>query len=115
MKRLAWFICICYTGNLSAVEILTVFSRQGLVVHATPDIGSKSIGRIPFANTIRVTEIENSNPITVSGITSKFVAVEYQNRHGYVFKGFLSRLPPATSTMEMADDYFLKVFGPGKF
>jgi Bacterial SH3 domain len=74
---------------------LFVCSREGLSLRELAGTNGKIIDVVPYGAGLEVQP--NSKPpifFTSSNITGTWAKVKYQNKEGYVFDGFLSRLKP---------------------
>lgn len=70
-----------------------VIERQGVNHHNKPELSSGKITRIPYATKVKFIW-EQPNTISISGKKGKWTKVEYNNRFGWVFGGFLSKDQP---------------------
>lgn len=102
------------TFSFAHAEPLTVFVREGLVLRDSPSKTGKRMAVIPFGTQVIATKVADLAPITVNGITATYVGVEYQGKTGFVFAGFLSRMPKPPKNINSVTDYFKAVYGPGK-
>lgn len=111
--RLYFVLLFFCWGNLSA-ETLRVFAREGLILRDKPAITGKRLAVIPFGIEVEITKVEEATPLSVNGISGSYVKVEYRGRSGFIFNGFLSRMPLPPANISSVEEYFEKVFGPGK-
>jgi hypothetical protein len=71
---------------------LHVFTESGLTLRDRPDIKGNSIQILPFG-TVVIVQSSPKASFTNSGIAGMWVLVKTGQKVGYVFDGFLSRLP----------------------
>jgi len=95
--------------NYQPNDSLYVWAVSGLNMRTTPDLKSRKIVTIPYGNQVRIIETAkdssmlevvlqketSSNNKTIPAILIKgsWCKVQYKNNTGYVFDGFLSKLP----------------------
>ncbi len=105
MKRFKWLMLSLFSGSIILILALseghTVVYKKGnrLNVLATslnmwskPSIKSKKIGRVPYG--ARVTVLKKTKKTYKSeGIKGHWVKVKYGKRKGYIFDGYLTKLP----------------------
>lgn len=83
--------------SYQANESLNVLTLSGIKLRDNP--GGAIILSIPYAAKVITIEAKNSNfPVTVEGIKGAWVKVNFNGKIGYVFDGFLSRLPAPSLT-----------------
>lgn len=71
---------------------LTVFAPSGLHLREKPDLRSKSIIIVPYAAVVHAGE-EAGDVFTIDGYLGRWIRAEYKGFAGYIFRGYLSRLP----------------------
>lgn len=103
MKYLFSFILFIAVGSTSAIdsylanESLNVLTLSGIKLRERP--GGTVLQSIPYASKLVTLEAKsNTFPATVEGIKGSWVKVNFNDKIGYVFDGFLSRLPPPSLT-----------------
>ena len=84
-------------------------------MRVAPDKSAKIITTIPFGtkvSTLMWAELQ-SLPKTdvVNGLKGSWVPVTHDNKAGYLFSGYLSRLPPPQSGRCVIDQYFKQNYG----
>ena len=83
--------------SYQANESLNVLTLSGIKLRDKP--GGAVLQTIPYAAKIVTLEVKNNNfPVTVEGIKGSWVKVSFNDKIGYVFDGFLSRLPAPSFT-----------------
>jgi len=83
--------------NYQPHEALNVLTLSGIKLRDKP--GGSVIQSIPYAAKVTTLEGKNNNfPVTVEGIKGAWVKVNFNDKIGYVFDGFLSRLPAPSLT-----------------
>lgn len=101
MKKLVLFLflsCLSLSliraHSISEHTFLTVSANSGLSLRFEPGQQSDVISIIPFGETVEILErCENDLVETIEWTSGSWVYVEYNNRRGYVFDGFLTTLP----------------------
>jgi len=74
---------------------LFVFAPSGLSLRDKPDLKGARIKLVPYGKYVIVQKDENAPvPITNENIEGHWVKVKYEDKVGYLFDGFLSRLYP---------------------
>ncbi len=80
-----------------ANETLNVLTLSGIKLRDKP--GGTVLQSIPYASKVVTLEPKNNIfPVTVEGIKGSWVKVNFNEKIGYVFDGFLSRLPAPSLT-----------------
>jgi hypothetical protein len=83
--------------SYQANESLNVLTLSGIKLRDKP--GGTVLQSIPFASKVVTLEPKNNNfPVTVEGIKGSWVKVSFNGKIGFVFDGFLSRLPAPSLT-----------------
>jgi hypothetical protein len=83
--------------SYQANESLNVLTLSGIKLRDKP--GGNVLQPIPYAAKVVTLEPKNNNfPVTVEGIRGSWVKVNFNGKIGYVFDGFLSRLPAPSLT-----------------
>lgn len=83
--------------SYQANESLNVLTLSGIKLRDKP--GGTVLQSIPYAAKVITLEAKNNNfPVTVEGIKGSWVKVNFNEKIGYVFDGFLSRLPAPSLT-----------------
>ncbi len=105
MKTFKWLMLSLFSGSIILILTLsqghTVVYKKGnrlnvlatsLNMRAKPSIKSKKIGRVPYG--ARATVLKKmKNTFKSEGIKGHWVKVKYDKRIGYIFDGYLTRLP----------------------
>lgn len=82
------------------VEFSVITAPSGANLRAAPNAKSEKLGLIPYLSSVKKLEtpfevtMEN---ITVEGITAPWQKIEWENKPGYVFSGFLCSDPKETA------------------
>lgn len=83
--------------SYQANESLNVLTLSGIKLRDKP--GGTVLQSVPYAAKVVTLEAKNNNfPVTVEGIKGSWVKVSFNDKIGYVFDGFLSRLPAPSLT-----------------
>jgi SH3-like domain-containing protein len=82
-----------------------VTTEAGLQMREKPDINAKKIDTIPYTDQVKILEEKGVN-ITISGATGKWCKVEWKDKTGWVFGGFLSNIEPEKKT-NITLNYFI--------
>ncbi|MFA9219686.1 MAG: hypothetical protein ACEQSL_00710 [Sediminibacterium sp.] len=83
--------------NYQPHETLSVLTLSGIKLRDKP--GGAVLQSVPYAAKVITLEAKNNNfPFTVEGIKGAWVKVNFNDKIGYVFDGFLSRLPAPSLT-----------------
>lgn len=103
MKYFFAAIALLYTSlafaieNYQANETLNVLTISGIKLRDKP--GGAVLQSVPYAAKVVALEAKNNNfPTHVEGISGSWVKVKFNDKIGYVFDGFLSRLPAPSLT-----------------
>ena len=122
MKYLFLFFLCLTSLSTSAIDIysegdeLFVLATSGLRMREAPVDGS-SVVSIPYGakvKVLKVVEIESREEFrrTYDGISGTWPKVEYKGKVGYVFDGFLCRLPAPKLEGERFYDYLSRALTP---
>ena len=83
--------------NYQANETLNVLTISGVKLRDKP--GGTVLQTVPYGSKVVTLEAKNNNfPTHVEGISGSWVKVKFNDKMGYVFDGFLSRLPAPSLT-----------------
>lgn len=101
------------TAMLSAMELayktgeeLNVLKPSGLELKDAPDIGAKTLVVVPYGKYVSIGEDKNGLfPFEVEGITGHWVLAGYEEFKGYIFDGYLSRLPAPPEDCNSLEEY----------
>ncbi|MEZ4949436.1 MAG: SH3 domain-containing protein [Saprospiraceae bacterium] len=101
MRVLIWFIivsCFLFSSNLSAQDFkindkLLVCAESGLVLRSEPTLKGEKLGLLKYGSEVMVIDTSAGNPYVYEDIEGKWLFVEFQEMKGFVFDGFLTRLP----------------------
>ena len=79
---------------LSKNKSLFVTPKSGVSLHKNNSADSKILYIIPFNSKINLIEqkVYINDMVTVKGIPGNWIKVQYGNKLGYVFDGFLSEI-----------------------
>ncbi|NPV02423.1 MAG: SH3 domain-containing protein [Brevinematales bacterium] len=97
-----------------STKMLFIYAQSGLNMRKTPSLEGEKLTKIPYGAAVEILE-EKSAPVTMTyeGLKGKWVYVKYGADKGYVFEGFMGRLPVPQPGIGFAD-YFSKNFAPLK-
>ncbi|MAZ73480.1 MAG: hypothetical protein CMC70_10080 [Flavobacteriaceae bacterium] len=73
---------------------LYVTAPSGLTLREFNNLNSDKLAVMPYGTKLKVLTNEKNNTMTVGGIDGGMNEVEYNNKTGYAFNGFLSRFFP---------------------
>jgi uncharacterized protein len=82
-----------------------VTTEAGLRMRENPDFKSKKIDTIPYADEVKILQEKGKN-ITISGATGKWCKVEWKDKTGWVFGGFLNETVPNINS-NITVNYFI--------
>ncbi|TGL75940.1 SH3 domain-containing protein [Leptospira jelokensis] len=111
------FLCFGPLGAISYYdngETLTVMAEKGLNLRDKPSAKGKKLTQIPLGGQVKVLSKKETKPETIDGIKGYWIEVSFQTSKGYVFDGFLSRLPSPPKQCKGLKDYLTKSYGPSK-
>jgi hypothetical protein len=118
MKKIALFLSILSLlpfasfaiGKYNSNEELFVLASSGLRLRDKPD--GKILDAVPYGSKITTLEAKNAKfPAEVEGIKGSWVKVQFGKTQGYVFDGFLSKLP-APKEGATFKEYITETFKP---
>lgn len=75
-------------------EYMYVTAVSGLTLREHPNLQSTKLAVMPLGTKVKITTPEKNTTMTVGGIAGGMDEVEYNNRTGYAFNGFLSKFAP---------------------
>ncbi|WP_339697706.1 SH3 domain-containing protein [uncultured Marixanthomonas sp.] len=90
------------TNNLALAEketkttpdFLYVTASSGLTLRKHDNLNSDKLGVMPYGTKIKVIASENEETMTIGGIRGAMHEIEYNQKTGYAFNGYLSRFFP---------------------
>jgi len=90
------------TNNLALAEketkttpdFLYVTASSGLTLRKHDNLNSDKLGVMPYGTKIKVIAPENEETMTIGGIRGAMHEIEYNQKTGYAFNGYLSRFFP---------------------
>jgi hypothetical protein len=88
-------------GNTPPAETgyLYVTAPSGLTLREFNNLNSDKLAVMPYGTKLKVLSNEKNNTMTVGGIDGGMNEIEYNNKKGYAFNGFLSKFfPPEKGT-----------------
>jgi hypothetical protein len=87
-------------------DLLNVFAPSGLKVKSRPSMRrTRTMGILPYGAQVEVVDTTDQE-LLVDWINARWVEVKYQGESGYIFSGYLSRLPvPPTEPDSCYHDY----------
>lgn len=89
-------------GNAAAGDKFTVAVKDGLNLRDKPATTGKLLVTIPYRTEVSVLKYEGAD-VTVQGRKGRWAQIEYQNKTGYAFSGFLSAV--ASSKDSITGEY----------
>jgi len=75
-------------------KYMFVTAVSGLTLREHPNLQSTKLAVMPLGTKVKITAPEANTTMTVGGITGGMDEVEYNNKTGYAFNGFLSKFAP---------------------
>lgn len=96
------------TINNTSQNTKYVMVPNGLSLRKEANVASEKVAVMPLGSTVTVLENPEHLDITVEGITGGMSKVQFENKTGYAFSGFLSRYPIAFKD-ESTEDYIQKL------
>ena len=95
----------------SAGEHLFVVHPSGLIARALGESSSDAVGNVQFGEEVEyVYDPHPKQSETIEGFRGNWLSVRYQNKRGYLFDVFLSRLPQ-TEEKRVVESYHVIVSG----
>jgi hypothetical protein len=86
-------LLICILASVPSTYASWVNAKEGLIMREYPELGSKRITTIPYGEEVFLLE-EIGDEITISNATGKWCIVQWQDKKGWVFGGFLCEYDP---------------------
>jgi hypothetical protein len=105
-------------------ELVNVWNKEGLPLKQQPGTAGKNILIIPYGQSVNI--IEDAKPALAASVKINFyggiyklkgnwVKVSYKGKQGYVFDGYLSKMPPLIKLkygdFESEQDYLKRNYG----
>ena len=81
-----------YMKSFLLKDTYSVLAAAGLTMRKKPAINGEKILQIPALTQVKVLE-KTGVSVTVDGIKGQWVMAQYKGQKGYIFDGFLSKLP----------------------
>ena len=95
--------------NYNTGDMLSVFAVSGMNLRDAPK--GNVLQKLPFGTKVRTLEAKRSGSTErIEGISGNWVRVSYNNTEGYIFDGFLSRLPAPSADVVGLEDYSKRYF-----
>ncbi|MGK0385565.1 MAG: hypothetical protein ACI849_000167 [Patiriisocius sp.] len=89
------------------IDYLYVTAASGLSLRAYNNLNSEKLAVMPYGTKVKIVSVEENNTMNIRGIKGGMHQVEYNNKTGFAFNGYLSELfPPergATAKMYITD------------
>lgn len=116
MRKIAKMITACilitinglFANNFEEGQQLTVMAPSGLSLRTAPTINSRVLDIIPYGSEIKV--IKNTfedNPFDkFDWVEGTWIKVNFEGQEGFVFDGFISKLPMPNLQFEKVEDDF---------
>jgi hypothetical protein len=130
MKKIIIFILLYFTNRAIAIEdyaagdALYNWAQSGLIMRSEKSDKSSKIMVVPYKATIIVKEKYENNPFSVTEFEGQdnkqfrfsgyWVLIEYKNQIGYVFDGYLSKLPVFNRNEDILN-FLKRNFGKSKY
>ena len=94
-------------GNYSENDTLNVLAINGLNIRMAMNGGSEKVGNIKYGESIIIKNTFNfSHKDTIESRTGNWVKISYKEKTGFVFDGYLSKLPvPKLIDSEESEPY----------
>ncbi len=94
--------------NFKNGDILYIFAQSGLNIRNKNNLSAKKIGLIPYGSNVKLLkDTQKKVSFTFENIKGYWAFVQYKNKKGYVFSGFLSQLKPPKVGISL-DEYIKK-------
>ena len=92
-------LAVADTTPITETDYLYVTAPSGLTLREFNNLNSDKLAVMPYGTKLKVLTNEKNNTMTVGGIDGGMNEVEFNNKTGYAFNGFLSRFfPPEKGT-----------------
>ena len=99
MKKTIFIILIISIANFcssqeleySIGDTLSIFTKSGLNLRKLPNKESEIITKINFGNKLQIAELTINNE-TIEGRNGNWIKVKYEDKEGYLFSGYLTKL-----------------------
>lgn len=75
-------------------SVMYVTAVSGLTLRAFPNLQSEKLAVMPLGTQVQIIKAEDQNTMNVGGIDGAMEEVEYNQKKGFVFNGFLSKFTP---------------------
>jgi len=75
-------------------EYLYVMAQSGLTLRAFNNLNSERIAKMPYGTKVKVITLEKNLTMDVSGIKGGMNEIEYNQKKGFAFNGYLSKFFP---------------------
>src|SRR5690606_37348851 len=71
-----------------------VTAVSGLTLRAFPNLQSEKLAVMPLGTKVKIVKAESETTMNVGGIDGAMDEVEYNNKKGFAFNGFMSKFSP---------------------
>jgi len=78
-------------------ESMYVSAVSGLTLRAFPNLQSEKLAVMPLGTKVKIVKAEGKATMNVGGIDGAMDEVEYNNKKGFAFNGFMSKFFPPTA------------------
>ncbi|HET8802966.1 MAG TPA: SH3 domain-containing protein [Aequorivita sp.] len=78
----------------TAPESMYVSAVSGLTLRAFPNLQSEKLAVMPLGTKVKILNAEGKTTMNVGGIDGAMDEVEYNNKKGFAFNGFMSKFSP---------------------
>tara|TARA_R110002072_G_scaffold7503_2_gene40507 strand:- start:250107 stop:250877 length:771 start_codon:yes stop_codon:yes gene_type:complete len=92
-------LALADTTPTTETDFLYVTAPSGLTLREFNNLNSEKLAVMPYGTKLKILKNEQNATMTVGGIVGGMNEVEYNNKTGYAFNGFLSKFfPPEKDT-----------------
>jgi len=91
-----------------------IYAMSGLKMRTSPAKDSSLITKIPFGTEVKIIDENLESPeIIIDGLKGRYILTEYADTTGYIFSGYISRIPVPNLTDSWFElkDYLVEKFG----
>lgn len=94
-------------------SFLFVYAKSGLKLRSAPNLNSETIDLVKYSDSVKPIKIVDDFYSRIEDRKGKWLKVNYQGQIGYMFSGFLSKLPrgkPFLNHKEEGLDYLMSLY-----
>jgi hypothetical protein len=96
--------------QLANPSVLYVLEPKGAVILESADLDANELGKIPYGEKVTILQRAGQMKSSVGAISDGFIVGEHNGVKGFIFGGFLSRLPALESGQSL-EDYLALISG----